>query len=839
MLALFSLNIIAHGETSLVHPGLLHSREDLDFVKARIAANEQPWKEAFDQLKALNPENRNPSPRVSLSPSSNHRLHNTMIRDGSAAYACALLWYYSGDQKYADHAIEILNAWNIFESHDNWLFLSWAVPHFLNAAEIIRYSQAGWSSADQKKFESMVRNYWLTPMQNNRFVNNGMHATIEGNIAVAIYLDDEEEFNNAVNKWRKWVPAYIYIESDGRMPTVLGRVASDPVRYWSMDPADGLLHGQSQESCRDLHHVKLGVSGIMFGAEMAYHQGVDLWMEERERLSACLELHAGWMTGSTTVPSSEDLCRIRCTTSGGTPPCQASDWEMALGHFVNRMGMDLPNLENMVDSRRPRASITARNIKFENLTHAYLPYDTIGAPKENGPRSKMESTMQVRPVGNVKADGYRGIWFDLGQRSEFGSKYSGGLGTYTAKHHPLAVYAPEVRKTFFVYGGTTQKEERHLLAMIGYYDHDTKQVPKPVVVHDKEGVDDPHDNPSLQIDDQERLWVFVSGRGSRRPGHIYRSRLPYDIEAFEHLPEREFTYPQPWWIKDEGFVLLFTKYTRGRELYWNVSDADGDNWTADRKLAGMGGHYQVSKELDGRLITAFNMHPEGVVDRRTNLYFVQTSDRGQTWQTVEGETLETPITDPATPALVRNYRAKERLVYVKDIGFDRHGNPVILYLSSSHHQPGPGGDPRTWTIAHRTDGAWAFQEVTTSTHNYDMGSLYIETDGLWRIIAPTEPGPQHHGTGGEVAIWISEDEGKSWAKGRDVTRDSPRNHGYVRRPVNAHPDFYGFWADGNPDQLSESLLYFTDKSGEQVWSLPYNMDAPYASPTPLDPSEQK
>ena len=25
-------------------------------------------------------------------------------------------------------------------------------------------------------------------------------------------------------------------------------------------------------------------------------------------------------------------------------------------------------------------------------------------------------------------DGYKGIWFDLGQRSEFGSKYSGGLG---------------------------------------------------------------------------------------------------------------------------------------------------------------------------------------------------------------------------------------------------------------------------------------------------------------------------------------------------------------------------------------------------------------------------
>jgi len=46
-------------------------------------------------------------------------------------------------------------------------------------------------------------------------------------------------------------------------------------------------------------------------------------------------------------------------------------------------------------------------------------------------------------------DGYRGIWFTLGQHSEFGDKYSGGLGTYTANHVPMAVYARTVDKTFF------------------------------------------------------------------------------------------------------------------------------------------------------------------------------------------------------------------------------------------------------------------------------------------------------------------------------------------------------------------------------------------------------
>lgn len=58
-------------------------------------------------------------------------------------------------------------------------------------------------------------------------------------------------------------------------------------------------------------------------------------------------------------------------------------------------------------------------------------------------------------LNNQKMDGYKGIWFTLGQFSEYGDKYSGGLGTYTAKHIPLSIYSPEADKTFFVYGGTT------------------------------------------------------------------------------------------------------------------------------------------------------------------------------------------------------------------------------------------------------------------------------------------------------------------------------------------------------------------------------------------------
>ena len=427
-----------------------------------------------------------------------------------------------------------------------------------------------------------------------------------------------------------------------------------------------------------------------------------------------------------------------------------------------------------------------------------------------------------------KADGYRGIWFTLGQFSEYGDKYSGGLGTYTAKHVPLAIYSQEADKTFFVYGGTIPGH-RHLLAMASYYDHARNLVPRPTIVHDKGGVDDPHDNPSIALDEYGHVWVFVSGRGRRRPGFKYRSVKPYSVDEFEQVCEEEMTYPQPWWLDGEGFLHLFTKYTGVRELYWNTS-TDGRDWTKHQKLAGMGGHYQISGRCGKRVITAFNMHPGGKVDIRTNLYFVQSADMGRTWRAADNSPIDTPMTDIDCPALVRDFKAEGRLVYMKDINFDRDGNPIILVVTSRTHEPGPDGQPRVWTIAHWTNDNWRFSDVTTSTHNYDMGSLYVEDGGIWRIIGPTEPGPQKYGTGGEMALWMSRDAGVTWQKKKQITCNSPFNHAYARRPVNAHPDFYAFWADGNPDEMSESRLYFTNKTGENVRVLPRTMPEDFAIP---------
>ena len=447
------------------------------------------------------------------------------------------------------------------------------------------------------------------------------------------------------------------------------------------------------------------------------------------------------------------------------------------------------------------------------------------------------SVMAQERMNNQKAEGYRGIWFALGQvNTEYGDKYSGGLGTYTVKHIPLAIYSPEVEKTFFVYGGTPNEEMKYLLCMVGCYDHKTGMLQRPTIVHDKgvDGVIDPHDNPTIQIDKDGYIWVFVAGRGNRRPGIRYRSTKPYDISSFEYVNESIMAYPEVFYDKDKGFFLFFTRYDGKRRTFFQTSK-DGVTWSEHQAIASImepgekeSGHYQFTNYNGKKLICAFNRHPDGKVDQRTNIYYIQSEDWGKTWTNAAGEKIELPITREEGPALVKNFRKAGKNCYIKDINFDKGGNPVILYLTSDNHLTGPAGGKREWYTANWDGERWNHTHITTSTHCYDSGSIYIEGD-TWTVIAPTEAGPQYWGAGGEMAVWQTENKGIIWERYKDLTRNSERNHSYARRPVNAHPGFYAFWADGDPDKFSISQLYFCTKDG-QVFRMPYTMTEEWVKP---------
>jgi len=468
---------------------------------------------------------------------------------------------------------------------------------------------------------------------------------------------------------------------------------------------------------------------------------------------------------------------------------------------------------------------------IDPTTLVALPLVVVCMVNANGPPAPKPPN-EPDPV-LAKADGYRGIWYsNQPQNDEFVYKYSGGLGTYCAKHIPFAVYAPEVRKTFFCYGGTT-RDGKTLLHMVSYYDHAAGTVPRPTILLDKR-TDDAHDNPVVALDPKGHLWIFSSAHGTSRPSFISVSREPYSIDAFERVLTTNFSYPQPWHLPGRGFFFLHTRYQGGRRLF-QMTSPDGRAWSEPRLLAAIEqGHYQVSWRHGDKVGTAFNFHPQPQgLNWRSNLYYMETEDFGKTWRNAQGDVLDLPLTTPRNPALVHDYQADKLNVYMKDIAFDSQGRPVILYVTSGGWESGPKNDPRTWTTARWTGTAWEIRGSIVSDNNYDTGSLYIESDSLWRIIGPTQPGPQAYNTGGEVALWTSTDQGATWEMKKQLTRNSPLNHTYCRKPVNAHPDFYAFWADGHARKPSESRLHFCDREGKGVWRLPPAMKEDFAQPERL------
>lgn len=465
---------------------------------------------------------------------------------------------------------------------------------------------------------------------------------------------------------------------------------------------------------------------------------------------------------------------------------------------------------------------------------------------------------------NLPDGGFRGIWYYIGHlNNEYAHKYSGGLGTYPSNHYPFSVYAPAVQKTFFCYGGASKDSIPSLLHEVAYFDHRTKQVSRPTIILDKK-TGDAHDNPVISIDSQGFIWVFSTSHGVERPSYIHRSKQPYDISSFDkvaatrlkngqRVPFDNFSYLQIYHDSQEGFIGLMTHYERGMLKYGKnkprrtigfITSKNGTEWSDIQNIGEIEeGHYQTSglqvsrnsadqKERILKVGTTFNMHPDtekgAGLDYRTNLYYLETTDFGKTWQTANGQKTALPLTTPNNAALVKDYRSENKNVYINDLAYTPDGRPVILYIVSKGPDPGPQNGPYEWYIAQWNAHGWDIGQVTTSDHNYDMGSLYIE-QGKWRIIAPTQTGPQAYNTGGEIVLWESNDKGKTWQKALQMTQNSTFNHSYPRKPLLGHPDFYALWADGHGRQPSASSLYFSNQKGE-VFRLPRHMTAPTASP---------
>ena len=153
------------GKRAIVHPGILQTRADLEFMKAKIKAGEEPWKSSWNVWLT--------SPGASLDFTPKPFVHVTrgayaageqggleLSESARVANNHVMQWYVSGNEAHARKAIEIFDAWSgtlvDFFENDAMLLAGWTGGEFCNAAEILRSTYPGWSVQSQKQFKRML-----------------------------------------------------------------------------------------------------------------------------------------------------------------------------------------------------------------------------------------------------------------------------------------------------------------------------------------------------------------------------------------------------------------------------------------------------------------------------------------------------------------------------------------------------------------------------------------------------------------------------------------------------------------------------------------------------------
>ena len=380
-LIIFVLGIVPtlHAQTQpFNHPGVLVSKAQLDYIKIMVAAHNEPFYSAY--LKALNSnigsltyQIQGPPATgiIECGPTSNPNIGcSAADNDSSAAYLQALLWYITGNHTYADNAIRILNTYGYnlkgYTNSNEPLQAAWDSEKFPRAAEIVRYTNAGWADADIQQFKSMLNNVILPRIINGSTSNGNWEISmIEGMINIGVFNDDLATFNKGVLYWKQRIPAYFYYHTDGSAPVPSPRGTA----FWYGQPVyDDRVDGISQETCRDFGHAQYGISGALDAAETAYIQGVDLYNDASSnalnRLTSALEFNAKYLlANSTTVPSY--VCN-------GTVTLQVYPTdEIGYNNYHNRQGLDLPlTIQYLNSVIRQLPNPTEYHIMvYESLSH--------------------------------------------------------------------------------------------------------------------------------------------------------------------------------------------------------------------------------------------------------------------------------------------------------------------------------------------------------------------------------------------------------------------------------------------------------------------------------------
>jgi len=332
-------------------------------IRACIDAGQEPWtgwwkKLCADSLTSLDGK-PNPLPGV-------YRLDHSkfaMYRDIQRAWCLALRWRLSDDRRYADKAVETLDAWantlkeigtkppgSTASDDHTFILLAGIQGHqWAQAGEVMR-GYGGWAPENLKRFQDMLANIfapisaWFLSDGRIKSHANWDMASMAGAMAIGVFCDRPDLYRLAYDCYAG--------NTRGGLRTFGNGSAVHGVYY--MHPGH---FGQWEESGRDQGHSTLGMSLGGDLMEMAWNQGDDLYGLYNNRFLSAAEYVARSNLHDEngniypmpyapeqdpTAPHTSRWTQANQSFSNGRPA-----WETIYNHYVNRKGLAAPNVARM------------------------------------------------------------------------------------------------------------------------------------------------------------------------------------------------------------------------------------------------------------------------------------------------------------------------------------------------------------------------------------------------------------------------------------------------------------------------------------------------------------
>ena len=421
---------------------------------------------------------------------------------------------------------------------------------------------------------------------------------------------------------------------------------------------------------------------------------------------------------------------------------------------------------------------------------------------------------------------------------------------YDCRQRPQSVLLNDI--LYIVYNGEalpSKSGKGSASPMLITYDPQDRAFSRPVRLAQKSSTDH-HDSPIIWADEADYLHVLFGCH--KTPGTHLISAQPVKQRTSEivwrETPQiaPKMSYPTVYRIHGNQEMIYYR--TDGHTSSWTyrISQDNGKTWVGPKTdvtdLDSKGrldwSSYQTKlPSKDGRYLHViytdyddnkhspdphrfFNPRYEQLVSNewKYNLSYVKIDLETHVVRNVDGEVLQTPIDIESSKAGCEIWDTQWRGAGIPPvISLDQNDEPSFLHVLSVDDLA-----THRYYYVRRENSQWVQTPICDSNHQWNCGYLARDGNNLLHAYVIVGSGyleggyMDRHG-GGRIEEWVSQDEGNSWTKSRDLSPDAEQYSGWrfnnvqpVVRPDGSTVEgmllFYG-WKDEDLPEARAFLLH--------------------------------